>query len=59
MENRIFVSHHNEGWKEIALPVEYRKCSYERLVRNVHQILNRNKYKGLLITQNPAPFLIK
>ncbi|MBN1599829.1 MAG: hypothetical protein JW894_16155 [Bacteroidales bacterium] len=53
---KVFVSKQNEGWSELNIPKEFRYFSYDKMVRNIHKIVERNDYKGLLITQNPEPF---
>jgi len=56
MKAKVFISKPNEGWSELSVPKEFEKYSYEKLVKFTHRILQRNKYKGLLITENPSPF---
>ena len=57
MKTKIFVSKPNEGWSEISVPKDYQHYSYEKLVKQMHRFLKRHMYKGLLITENPSPFL--
>jgi hypothetical protein len=56
MKTKIFISKQDEGWSELSIPDEFKKYSYEKLVKFTHRLLQRNKYKGLLITENPSPF---
>lgn len=56
MKTKIFVSKPNEGWSELTIPEDYRHYSYEKLVKYMHRLIQRPMYKGLLITENPAPF---
>jgi len=56
MKVKIFVSRPNEGWSEIDIPESYQRYSYERVVKQIHCLLERHRYKGLLITENPSPF---
>lgn len=56
MKAKVFISKQNEGWSEVEIPDEFEKYSYEKLVKFTHRLLQRNKYKGLLITENPSPF---
>ena len=56
MKTHVYVSHSNKGWHELSIPHEFQKFSYEKLVNRIHTLLERRDYKGLLITQNPAPF---
>ena len=59
MKVKVFVSKPNEGWCEFNIPKDYQHYSYEKLVRQIHHLLKRQLYKGLLITENPSPFPIK
>jgi hypothetical protein len=59
MKTKIFISRPDEGWEEIDLPSEYKKLSYEKLVSRIHIFLKQHPYKGVLITKNPAPFLVR
>jgi hypothetical protein len=56
MTTKIFISRVNEGWTEVEVPKEFQHYPYERLVLVAHKMLGEKSYKGLLITQNPAPF---
>lgn len=56
MNTKIFISKQNEGWSELSIPEEFKQYPYEKLVKFTHRLLQRNKYKGLLITENPSPF---
>ncbi len=56
MKAKVFISKQNEGWSEVRIPEEFEKYPYEKLVNITHRLLQRNKYKGLLITENPSPF---
>jgi len=56
MKTKVFISKPHEGWSEVNIPEEFRKCSYEKIVRIAHQLVHKSMYKGLLITQNPSPF---
>lgn len=56
MKTKIFISKQDEGWSELSIPDEFKKYSYEKLVKFTHRLLQRSKYKGLLITENPSPF---
>jgi hypothetical protein len=56
MKTKIFISRVNEGWTEVQVPKEFEQYPYEKLVRIAHRLLREETYKGLLITQNPAPF---
>jgi hypothetical protein len=57
MKTRVFISRPDEGWSEIEVPEEFRKYPYDKLVGKVHELLQQTVYKGLLITENPKPFL--
>jgi hypothetical protein len=52
----IFVSSPYDGWSELDIPKDYQQYSYEKLVKKIHCLLERHRYKGLLITENPSPF---
>ena len=56
MNIKVFISKQDEGWSEFRIPQEFEEYSYEKLVKSIHRFLQRNKYKGLLITENPSPF---
>jgi len=56
MKTRVYISETNAGWTEVSLPGEFQQFSYDTLVNRVHSLLNRENYKGLLITENPRPF---
>ncbi|MBN2523327.1 MAG: hypothetical protein JXB24_08615 [Bacteroidales bacterium] len=56
MRTKVFISKQNEGWSEFRIPEEFEQYSYEKLVKTIHRLVQRNKYKGLLITENPSPF---
>jgi hypothetical protein len=58
MKTKVFISRPHQGWTEIQLPDVYTKLSYEKLVNRVHIYLKQYSYKGVLITQNPAPCLL-
>jgi hypothetical protein len=55
MKTKVFISRSNEGWSEIAIPEEFHKYSYDKMVKKVYKILKANTYKGFLITENPMP----
>jgi hypothetical protein len=57
MKTRVFISKPDEGWSELEIPEEFRKYPYDKLVNKVHNLLHETIYKGLLITENPMPFL--
>jgi hypothetical protein len=57
MKARVFISKPDEGWSEIGIPEEFSRYSYDKLVSEVHKVLQHTVYKGLLITENPTPFL--
>jgi hypothetical protein len=57
MKARVFISKQGEGWTEVEVPEEFNKYSYDKLVCKVHKLLPQTIYKGLLITENPMPFL--
>jgi hypothetical protein len=56
MKTKIFVSRRNEGWSEVEIPEEFQQYPYDKLVKNVHKLVEEKPFKGLLITQNPFPF---
>jgi hypothetical protein len=56
MKTKVYISRPNKGWSEVDIPGEFQQFSYEKLVNRIHAFLNRKNYKGLLITENPAPF---
>lgn len=58
MNPKIFVSKPDTGWQEIEIPENFRRYSYDALVRVVHKFLDCNAHKGLLITENPNPQLL-
>jgi len=56
MKAKVFISKSNEGWREITIPEEFHKYSYDKLVNKVYNLLRPHSYKGILITENPLPF---
>ena len=50
---KIFISKLNEGWREIAIPDNFKRYSHDALVTVLHQFMDTSKYKGILITENP------
>jgi len=57
MKTRVFISNPGEGWSEIEIPESFHKYPYDLFVSNVHKLVHHTVYKGLLITENPMPFL--
>jgi hypothetical protein len=57
MKARVFISKPDEGWSELGIPEEFSRYSYDKLVSEVHKLLQHTVYKGLLITENPMPYL--
>jgi hypothetical protein len=55
METKIFISKANEGWKEVAIPDNFRRYSYDALISVLHKFIDLSAYKGVLITENPDP----
>ena len=56
MKAQVYISRQDKGWSKFEIPAEFQKLSYEKLVNRIHTLIERGHYKGLLITQNPAPF---
>lgn len=56
MKAKVFISRSNEGWREISIPEEFHRYSYDKLVNKVYRLLQPHAYKGILITENPLPF---
>lgn len=54
---KVFVSRQNEGWTEVCIPKNFSDNSYEYIVKHIGCIVTETPYKGLLITENPDPFI--
>jgi len=59
MKIKVFISRPEQGWSEIQIPELYHNLSYEKLVSRIHIYLKNYSYKGVLITENPAPALVR
>lgn len=57
MKTRIFISKANRGWEEVQVPERFNRYSYDALISIMHQFIDINQYKGVLITENPNPTL--
>lgn len=56
MRTKIYISRPDMGWTEVDVPEKYRYYSYEALIKVVHQFVDVESCKGILITENPNPF---
>lgn len=52
---RIYISKQSEGWKEIEIPENFKRYSYDALIGIMHRFINLSDNKGILITENPKP----
>lgn len=55
MKTKIFISKPDEGWKEVRIPDNFRRYSYDALISVMHKFIDLSQYKGILITENPEP----
>lgn len=53
---KIFISKPNEGWKEVTIPENFKRYSYNALISVLHKFMDLSDYKGILVTQNPDPW---
>lgn len=53
MTAKIFISKAGEGWEELCIPENYKRYSYEALIKVLHKFLDLSQHKGVLVTENP------
>ncbi len=56
MRTKVYISRPGMGWKEVEVPEKYKYHSYEAVIKVVHQFVDVESCKGILITENPNPF---
>lgn len=57
MNTRIYISKKDEGWKEVSIPENFRRYSYDALISVMHRFIDLSKHKGVLVTENPKPLM--
>ena len=57
MKTKIYISQKNEGWKEVVIPQNFKRYSYDALISVMHKFIDLSQYKGFLVTENPEPWI--
>ena len=53
---RAYISETGKGWFELEIPIELKNKTLEEVGNWAHQFISKNRFKGMLVTENPRPF---